>query len=243
MIALSWLLWLFVIAIQAIIHFCFIGRQNSKPNNNNNSNNNNTASAAVVTNSRGTQNRLNPSKPQQRQEETIQGYPSSHVEFQDHCKIIDENERTSLPTERKGESITSILKHNHGLRRRRIRSDVSLSVSDQNNTKPLIHSISTSTDGYDDNMDDEDYDDVPSDQHHDNASHDCESDLDEEEEWRLALIQRYVQNNPSQESFVSINMLNRSMDSTEEDEGNMMSSAAATTTSTRRTSSVPLVCT
>jgi hypothetical protein len=235
MIALSWLLWLFVIAIQAIIHFCFIGRRSSKPTTNNNNNNNNNNNTSADTSSKGTQNRLVPSKPQQRQEETIKRDPSSHVEFQDHCKIMDKKKKT---TERKGESIPSILKQNHGLRRRRIRSDVSLSVLDQNNKTPLIHSISTSTDGYDD------YDDVPSDQHHDNASQDCESDLEDEEEWRLALIQRYVENNPSQESFVSINMLNRSMDSTEEEEGNMISSATTTTSSTRSTTrSVPLVCT
>ena len=219
MIALSWLLWLFVIAIQAIVHFCFIGRRSTA------------------------RNRFHSPKAQQEEEheeETKKKHSSSRVEFQDRC-VVSHETRKMMITEKK-ESISSILKNDHsGLRRRRIRSDVSL-ISDQNNMKPLMHSISTSTDEFE-------YGDDNDDQHLDNVSQDFESDLDEEEDWRLALIQRYIENNPPQESFVSINMLNRSLDSTEDEEKNDDSvsrnrmASAVTATITTSNSSVPLVCT
>ena len=220
MIALSWLLWLFVIAIQAIVHFCFIGRRSTA------------------------RNRFHSPKAQreeEQEEETKEKHSSSRVEFQDRCVVSHETRKTMI-TEKK-ESISSILLKNdhHGLRRRRIRSDVSL-VSDQNNIQPSIHSISTSTDEFE-------YGDDKDNQNLDNVSQDFESDLDEEEDWRLALIQRYIENNPPQESFVSINMLNRSLDSTEDEEKNDDSvsrnrmASAVTATTTTSNSSVPLVCT
>jgi hypothetical protein len=221
MIALSWLLWLVVIVIQAIVHFCFIGRRNTRNR--------------FQHSSKAQQEQ----QPEEEREETKEKHSSSRVEFQDRC-VVNHETRKMMITEKK-ESISSILKNDHhGLRRRRIRSDVSL-VSDQNLMKPLIHSISTSTDEFEYGNDNDD-------QYLDNVSQDFESDLDEEEDWRLALIQRYIENNPPQESFVSINMLNRSLDSIEDEEKNDGSAsrnrmASAVTATSTSNSSVPLVCT
>ena len=232
MIALSWLLWLFVIAIQAILHFCFIGRRTNP-----------TTSSSSSSNG----NRLNQSKHSQ-EEIKEQRDPSSSrgVQFQDHCNDCNEKQKHTIMIMRRNESIPSILKDDHGLKRRRIRSDVSL-VSDENQMKPIIHSISSSTDGYDDDQYNDDDDDCH--KEHDHTSQDCELDsFDEEEEWRLALIQRYVKEHPSQESIVSINMLNRSLDSTDDphEKDSIITNRNGTTritTSTTSSNSVPWVCT